>query len=158
MEQLPSETVNLLKQTKAKLHGYPCREFMAQTVKAMCNGNTRRAERELGWNRKTLQKALAEYEGGFCYVDQGQRRGRKAAEAHLPNLLDDMDEIAEQFSQTDPTFRTTRLYTRLTVAEMRTQLSTQKGYTEEELPTNETLRQKLNALGYGSRRVKKVNR
>ena len=155
--ELPSETVKLLNETKAKLSGYECRDFMAQTVKAMCDGNARQAERELGWNRGTLQKALAEREGGFCYLDQGHLRGRKGTEVHLPNLLDDMVEIADQFSQTDPTFRTTRLYTRLTAAEMRQQLIEQKAYTEEALPSAETIRQKLNVLDYGSRRVKKVN-
>ncbi|MBV7327571.1 hypothetical protein KFU94_04775 [Chloroflexi bacterium TSY] len=47
-----------------------------------------------------------------------------------------MVEIADQFSQTDPTFRP-QLYTRLTAAEMRTQLIEQKGYTDEELPGEE---------------------
>jgi hypothetical protein len=71
--------------------------------------------------------------------------------------LDDIVEIADQFSQTDPTFRTTRLFTRLTAAQMRTQLIETKGYSEAELPCEETIRTKLNALGYGSKRVKKVN-
>ncbi|MBV7333993.1 hypothetical protein KFU94_38315 [Chloroflexi bacterium TSY] len=66
-----------------------------------------------------------------------------------------MVEIADQFSQTDPTFRPPQLYTRLTAAEMRTQLIEQKGYTDEELPGEEAIRLKLNELGYGSNRVKK---
>jgi hypothetical protein len=53
--------------------------------------------------------------------------------------------------------RTTRLFTRLTAAQMRTQLIETKGYSEAELPCEETIRTKLNALGYGSKRVKKVN-
>jgi hypothetical protein len=44
--------------------------------------------------------------------------------------------------------RTNRLYTRLTAAEVRRQLLAQKGYTDEELPTEETLANKLNELGY----------
>jgi hypothetical protein len=115
------------------------------------------AERKLGWNRGTIKKALEEWEGQFCYIDQGFLRGRKKAEEHLPKLLDDIVEIADQFSQTDPTFRTTRLFTRLTAAQMRTQLIETKGYSEAELPCEETIRTKLNALGYGSKRVKKVN-
>ncbi|MBV7327764.1 hypothetical protein KFU94_05790 [Chloroflexi bacterium TSY] len=47
------------------------------------------------------------------------------------------------------------MYTRLTAAEMRTQLIEQKGYTDEELPGEEAIRLKLNELGYGSNRVKK---
>ncbi|MBV7336620.1 ISAzo13 family transposase [Chloroflexi bacterium TSY] len=149
------EMVEVLKETKAMLSGYERRHFMAQTVKTICEGSPTKAERELGWNRVTIAKALEELEGGFCYVDQSHRRGRKKAEDHIPTLLADMVEIADQFSQTDPTFRTPQLYTRLTAAEMRTQLIEQKGYTDEELPGEEAIRLKLNELGYGSNRVKK---
>ncbi len=147
----------LLNETKANLSGYQRRHFMAETVKTICAGSATQAERTLGWNRSTLHKALAELEGGFCYIDQGHRRGRKKAESHLPQLLDDICEIAEQCSQTDPTFRTTQLYTRLTAREVRRQLMQQKAYTEEALPCVETIRLKLNQLGYKLRPVKKLN-
>ncbi|MBV7328327.1 hypothetical protein KFU94_08715 [Chloroflexi bacterium TSY] len=99
------EMVEVLKETKAMLSGYERRHFMAQTVKTICEGSPTKAERELGWNRATIAKALEELEGGFCYVDQSHRRGRKSRRPY-PTLLADMVEIADQFSQTDPTFRT----------------------------------------------------
>jgi hypothetical protein len=61
-------------------------------------------------------------------------------------------------SQTDPTFQTTRLFTRLSAAEAGKQLIEQKGYCEEELPCAEAIRSKLNELGYRLRAIKKVNR
>ncbi len=70
-------------------------------------------------------------------------------------LLDDIRELAERYSQTDSTFRTTRQYTRLTTAALRQQLIDEKGYTDAELPTEETIRTKLNDMGYGLKRVKK---
>lgn len=146
-----------INETKASLKGYQRRHFMAETVKTMCKGSPMIAERELGWNRGTISKALEEWEGQFCYIDQGFLRGRKKAEEHLPKLLDDIVELADQFSQTDPTFRTTRLFTRLTAAQIRTQLIESKGYEDAQLPCRETIRDKLNGLGYGSKRVKKVN-
>lgn len=155
--EITSEISKWLNEIKASLKGYARRHFMAETVKTVCGGSPMKAERELGWNRKTLSKALAEWEGDFCYVDQSHLRGRKRAEVHLPKLLDNIHEIAEQCSQTDPTFRSTRLFTRITAAEMRVQLIEQKGYTDAELPCEETIREKLNGLGYGSKRVKKVN-
>jgi hypothetical protein len=82
-------------------------------------------------------------------------RGRKRAEAHLPNLLTDLQAIVDSQSQTDPQFRTTRLYTRLTAAEVRRQLIAQQGYTDAELPTVETIGAKLNALGYYPQKVAK---
>lgn len=146
----------MLNETRSNLSGYKRRHFMAQVVETMLDGSPMRAEKELGWNRKTLSKALKEYRGGFCYINRYHLRGRKRAEDHLPKLLEDIRELADRYSQTDPTFRTTRQYTRLTTAALRQQLIEEKGYTDAELPTEETLRTKLNALGYGLKRVKKA--
>lgn len=146
------ETVN---ETRANLSGYQRRHFMAQIVEHMFDGNQTRAETTLGWNRKTLRKALSELRGDFCYIDHYYLRGRKPAEEQLPNLLDDMRAIVDGQSQTDPTFRTQRLYTRLSAAEVRKQLIAQKGYSEDELPTVATISHKLNEMGYRLRSVVK---
>ena len=58
-------------------------------------------------------------------------------------------------SQADPQLRTARLYTRLTAAEVRRQLIAQKGYSDEELPTAETIGSKLTQLGYYPKKVAK---
>ena len=58
-------------------------------------------------------------------------------------------------SQTDPRFRTDRLYTRLSAAEVRRQLIRQKGYTDEEAPAVRTINDKLNQLGYRPTKVAK---
>jgi hypothetical protein len=59
-------------------------------------------------------------------------------------------------SQTDPTFKSKRLYTRLSAAQVRKQLIDKFGYNDEELPTEETIRVKLNDLGYHLKRVAKI--
>ncbi len=156
--KLTPEVRETLNETKASLSGYKRRHFMAKVVQTMFSGSPTKAEKELGWNRVTLSKARKELEGGFCYIDRYHARGRKRAEEHLPGLLDDIREIADRYSQTDPTFRTTRQYTRLTTAALRRQLIEEKGYTDSELPSEETIRVKLNELGYGLKRVKKVAR
>jgi hypothetical protein len=102
-----------------------------------------------------VRKALAELNGEFCYIDHYHLRGRKKAEEHLPNLLVDIRAIVDSQSQTDPTFRTQRLYTRLSATEVRRQLIAQKGYTDDELPTAATISAKLNVLGYRLRDVQK---
>lgn len=145
----------IIVETAESLAGYERRHYMARVVKKLYDGSPTAAESELGWNRKTVRKAVQEWDGGFCYIDRYHERGRKKAEVHLPNLLDDICQIADAYSQTDPTFRTTRLYTRLSAAEVRQQLLEQKGYTDEELPCEDTIRRKLNRLGYGLKRVKK---
>src|SRR6266702_8392301 len=50
---------------------------------------------------------------------------------------------------------TARLYTCLTATEVRRQLIAQKGYSEDEFPTGETISTKLNELGYYSKKVAK---
>ena len=143
----------LLIETARALKGSARRVFMARTVKELEPGGQRRAERELGWSRATIRKGTRELASGFAIIDAFALRGRKRAEAHLPDLLADLEAIVAGQSQADPTFRTTRLYTRLTAAEVRRQLIAQKGYTDDELPTVQTIGAKLNALGYTLRAV-----
>jgi hypothetical protein len=153
--EISKELKNTLNETRKQLSGYQRRHFMAQIVESLCGGNARQASRELGWDRKTLSKGLDELRGGFCYIDQYAKRGRKKAEEHLPNLKQDIKAIVDNQSQTDGTFRTTRLYTRLSAAEVRRQLLAQKGYGEDELPTRVTINKKLNEMGYHLRPVQK---
>lgn len=142
-------------ETAKTLKGSARRVFKARIVKALGKGGQRRAEAELGWNRRTSCKGMCELESGFECYDNFAGRGRKAAEEHMPNLLADIKAIAEAESQTDPTFKTTRLYIRLSAAAVRKQLIEQKGYRDEEVPSAETIRTKLNQLGYHLKKVKK---
>ena len=154
--ELTKEVKALLLNTAKDLKGCALRMFMARTVQALGEGGQRRAERELGWNRGTIRKGVHEVESGMMCVDAYSSRGRKRAEEHLPNLLIDLKAIADSQSQADPQFRTNRLYTRLTAGEIRRQLISQKGYTDEELPTEETIAAKLNELGYYPKKVAKT--
>ncbi|NGP57435.1 hypothetical protein FLT15_03265 [Paenibacillus thiaminolyticus] len=66
------------------------------------------------------------------------------AEEKLPDLLVDARAIVDSQSQTDPSFKTEKLSTRLTVKEIINQLIQEKGYTDDELPTLQTLNTKVN--------------
>ena len=145
----------LVKTVATQLKGSERRLFMARVVDIMGYGGQVYAERELGWNRRTIRKGLGELVSGEVQEDNFQARGRKRAEEHLPELLPDMEEIVEGWSQTDPTFRTTRLYTRITAKEVRRQLIERKGYSDQALPTEATISAKLNQMGYRLRAVKK---
>ena len=146
----------LLTETANTLKGSERRRFMARTVQELGVGGQRRAERELGWNRQTIRKALRELHSGLTCLDAFTLRHRKRAEEHLPTLLTDIQAIVDSQSQADPQFRTSRLYTRLTAAEVRRQLIAQKGYTDSELPTERTIASKLRALGYYPTKVAKT--
>ena len=153
--ELTEDLKELLIATAKDLKGNARRLFMARTVKALGSGGASRAERELGWNRKTIRVGMHELESGMTCVDAFRSRGRKRAEDHLPNLLADIQAIVDGQSQTDPQFKTKRLYTRLTVGEVRRQLIEKFGYAEAELPTVTTIGSKLNSLGYYPMKVAK---
>jgi hypothetical protein len=153
--ELTEAIKTMLKAATEVLHGYERRQYMAKIVQVLGKGGQSRAEQELGWNRSTIRKGMAELQGGFCYWDRFHERGRKRAEEHLPGLLEDIRSLVDEQSQTDPTFQSTRLYTRLSAAEVRKQLNQQKGYTAEALPCADTIRRKLNGLNYRLKPVQK---
>jgi hypothetical protein len=153
--ELTEAVKELLLNTAQALKGSARRLFMARTVQALGPGGQRLAERELGWNRGTIRKGMHELERGVVCVDAFCARGRKRSEEHLPNLLSDITAMVDGQSQADPQLRTQRLYTRLTAAEVRRQLIAKFGYTDEELPTAETITTKLNELGYYPKKVAK---
>ena len=154
--ELTGSLRGLFRETARQLRGSARRLFMARTVRELGPGGQSLAERELGWHRGTIRKGLHELASGITCVEAFGLRGRKPAEAHLPRLLDDIRAIVDSQSQADPQFRSRRLYTRLSAPEVRRQLIAQKGYTDAQLPTAETIRVKLNALGYTRRRVAKT--
>jgi hypothetical protein len=145
----------LLRSTAQALKGSARRKYMALTMKELGRAEQKEVQAELGWARQTIQKGLREYETGIECIDAKYMCGRRRAEERLPKLLEDIRAIVDGQSQTDPTFKSNRLYTRLTAKEVRQQLVTQKGYTDEELPSTEIIRQRLNSLGYRLRAVRK---
>jgi hypothetical protein len=98
---------------------------------------------------------MHELESGIVCLDAFSQRGRLRAEERLPHLLEDIKALVDAQSQTDPRFRTQRLYTRLSAAAVRQQLIEQKGYRADEVPAIRTLNDKLKDLGYRPTRVAK---
>jgi Rhodopirellula transposase DDE domain len=155
MMELTDTVKELLLNTAKVLKGDARRMFMARTVQALGKGGQRLAEHELGWNRGTIRKGMHELEHGIVCIDAFSLRGRKRAEDHLPNLLSDLTAIVDGQSQADPQFRTNRLYTRMTATEVRRQLMRKFSYSDDALPTAETIATKLNELGYYPKKVAK---
>jgi transposase len=152
--ELSPEVCSFIRQTADAFSGAERRCYMARAVEQL-GLSQRQAQRCFGWSRDTLRKAQHEAHSGITCRDATSCRGRKPAEFHLPHLLEDIRAIAQDHCQTDPTFQTTRLYCRLTAAEVRSQLIQRKGYTADELPSVQTIGVKLNALGFRLRKVAK---
>ena len=138
-----------------QLKGHARRLYMARVAHAMGRGGPSLLNRELGWSRDTIRKGFKELASGQICHDRYWARGRKRAEDRLPNLLSDLRAIADQYCQTDPSFESSQLYLRLSVASVRSQLIEQKGYCYEALPSEEVIRQRLHELGYTLKAVKK---
>jgi len=152
---LTPEMCTFIRQTASSFTtGAPRRRYMALTLDTF-SLSQRQAQSLFGWSRNTLRKALQERRSGITCLDAFAQRGRKPAEFHLPQLLDDIKDVVKDHIQTDPTFQTTRLYCRLTAAQVRRQLIARKGYTDDELPSMETITNKLNGLGFRLRKVAK---
>ena len=155
MDPVTEEQEKAYIEAAKQLKGGHRRQFMARIVNALGYGGLRWAERNLEWDPKTIRKGQRELAAGVLPTPNPGGPGRPRAETTLPNLLDDLKKLVDAQSQTDPTFQTTRLYTRLSARAVRQALIDHRGYTDEALPTEETIRVKLNELGYRLRAIQK---
>ena len=153
--KLTDSTVKWLKSTAEQLKGSARRIFMAETVQQLGYGGASAAQDKLGWNRGTVRKGMKELENGPV-EDRFSDRGRKKSEELFPNLLEDIKKIVEPECQTDPSFNTCRLYTRITAEEVRRRLLETYCYDEESIPCARTISTKLNELGYKLKKVQKT--
>ncbi len=154
--ELTAELKALFIETAQMLKGHERRIYMAKVVRLLGPGGQRQAEKELGWNRGTIRKGSRELSSGLRCADAFSARGQKKIEEKLPPLCEDIKAIVDSQSQIDPSFKTQRLYTRLSAAEVRRQLISQKQYREASLPSERTIGRRLNQLGYYPARIAKT--
>lgn len=147
---------DIFKETINKLKGPDRRVALASVSEVIGKGGQSIVAKEFNVSRDTIRKGLHELNSGFKIVDALNARGRKSIEEKLPNITRDIKNIVDSQSQTDPNFKTTRIFTRLTVKEVRKQLILQKGYSNKDLPTNQTLNNKINSMGYHLKKVRKT--
>lgn len=148
LTNLTSAMKTFLNKTRATLKGTERRQFMAHVVSLMGRGGQRRAMDELGWERGTIRKGMKELKTGIICIDNFSGRGRKPSEEKFPSLLSDIKTIIEPICQTDPTFKSTLLYSPITAKEVHTRLIELKGYSPDEIPSIRTINRKMNQLGY----------
>ena len=155
---LTEEIKSSFKDASSKLTGFKKRAFMAQVTKDYLDASPRKAETVLGWSRKTILKGLKELETGIICADNYRCRGRKKTEENLPSLREDIESLLENNTSTDPKFKSTINYTRISAAKTREALIKEKGYSSEELPCRQTIGDILNRMGYSLKKHKKSNR
>ena len=146
----------LLQAAAKRLRGHQRRLFLAEVTLETCDGNTRQAERRFGWGRDTIAQGLHELQQGIRCVEDFAARGRPRWEEEDPRRARDIRDLAEPHTQADPELGSGRLYTNLTAAEMLERLQTKKGYAWDGLPSERSMRQILNRMGYRLRRIQKA--
>ena len=129
--------------------------FLGQLALDLGRGGKTLVSQTLGISRETLDKGVGEAKSGTGQEEGFSERGRKPLEEISPELLSSIKEIVDGASQTDPQFKSVRLYTRLSANEVRNQL-VNRGYKEAELPSNQTIWNKMKSLGYKRRKVAKT--
>lgn len=129
---------------------------MAGVVRDLGAGGQRCAQRHLGWNRETIRKGEAELRDGISILDGRRDNRRPSFEERLPSLLQDIRDVVDPHTQADPQLRSDRLYRKITTKEVMRRLVTEKGYSEETLPKEESIRVRLERLGYRPSRVRKT--
>lgn len=155
MSVADQEFVELLRLAAGKLTGHKRRVFVAEVTIRLCDGNARKSEERFGWGRETVSKGLQELELGTALVDNFKARGRTRSEDRHPKLAEDIREIVEPKTQADPELKSTRRYTNLSAGEVRQALIEQKGWSEQDVPSERSLRRILNRMNYRLKRIQK---
>jgi hypothetical protein len=145
-----------LKKALKFLKGNDKRLFAASIALEYGYGGESYVAGEFNMGRDTIRKGIHELKSGIRCEDAVNMRGRKSIDIYLPEIKNDIKKIIDSQSQTDPKFDSNRLYTRLTTKEVRKQLIDKAGYCDEELPTNQTINNLINELGYSMKKVQKV--
>lgn len=156
IKELTTALKDVIKRAAELLTGVKRRRYEAEITQKFLGGRYRRAEREFGWARATVRTGLGELKTGIVCKDSYNARGNRCTEDQQPQLKADILDLVEPTSQTDPSFKTTFRYTRITAKGLRIALIEKKGWRHEDLPCISTLGKMLNRLGYRLRRVQKT--
>jgi len=155
MDDSPSSHDMLLQRGAQRLNGHQRRLFLAEVTRELCGGSARRAERRFGWGRETIDKGLHELQSGIRCLENFAARGRPRWEDQNEQLARDIRELVEPHTQADPELKSSRRYLNWSAAEVLRALQTRTGYAADDLPSERTMRDILNRMGYRLKRIQK---
>jgi Rhodopirellula transposase DDE domain len=154
--ELTESVQETIKSAARKLTGFRRRQFQAEMTLKYCQGHPRRAEEVFGWGRDSVNTGLNERRTGIRCVDNFSARGRHKTEEQQPELVSEIHALVEPASQADPKFQTPLAYTRITAKAVHEQLVANPAGRKRHVPTERTVHDILNRLGYRLRRVRKT--
>lgn len=156
LAELTESAKEAIRSAAQKLTGYRRRQFQAEMAIKYCRGNPRRAEQVFGWGRDAVNTGLGELRTGIRCVENFSARGRRKTEEQNPELAQEIHALVEPESQADPKFQTSLAYTRLTAKAVHEHLLANTTEDKWKVPSERTLYDILNRLGYRLRRVRKT--
>lgn len=156
LAELTESVRETIKSAARKLTGFRRRQFQAEMALKYCRGSARQAERVFGWGREAVRTGLNETRTGIRCIENFSGRGRRKTEEQQPQLVEQIHAIAEPESQADPKFQTALAYTRITARAVHEQLVNNASGNQQDLPSERTVHDILNRLGYRLRRVRKT--
>ena len=146
----------LIRSAARRLKGHARRLFQAEVADTLCHSSPRAAERRFGFDRKAVATGQHEAQSGIRCVERFAARARPCAEVKDPQLGQDIRALVEPHTQADPEVHSARRYTNLSAREVLQALKVQKGYSDERLPSERSMRDILNRLGYRLQRIQKA--
>lgn len=153
MDDSDESTDDLLRLAARSLTGHRRRRCPAEVTRVLCGGHARRAERRFGWGRATVETGSHERVSGIRCVENFGTRGQRRREDVHPKLAADIREFAEPHTPADPELKSERRYTNLSAREVRERLQSEKGYAVADLPSERTMRDSRNRMGYRLKRI-----
>jgi Rhodopirellula transposase DDE domain len=150
-QELSEAARETIKSGARKLTGFLRRQFQAEVALQYCAGSARQAERVFGWGRDAVNTGLNELCSGIRCEDNFADRGRQKTEERHPELVEQIRAIVDPVSQADPKLQTPLAFTRITAKVVCHRLAAQTS----NVPSDRTMHDILNRLGYCLRRVRK---
>lgn len=123
IQEIIANGKGFLKKAFNFLKGSDKRIVAASIAKEYGYGGESSVAKEFNMGRDTIRLGMNELRTGIRSEDAFNMRGRKSIDFYLPKIKENIKEIIDSQSQTDPKFDSNRLYTRLTTKEVRKQLS-----------------------------------
>lgn len=147
---------SLIRSAARRLKGHERRLFQAEVAAALCGGSPRAAEARFGWGRDSVATGQNEARTGLRCAEDFPAKGALPREEKEPQLAADVRAIVEPATQADPELSSPRRYTNLSAREVLEALRDQKGYAPDRLPSERSMRDILNRLGYRIKRIQKA--
>jgi hypothetical protein len=153
--RVSSKIVELIVRLVNLIHWPVRRTARGDATLSLLDGKPRIAEDVFGWNRASVELGVNEFRTKIVCVNDLSNRRKPKAEEKYPRLLADIIEIMNPHSQAESHLRTTLLYTNMTAKAVYDALL-EKGWSEETLPTTQTISNILDRHNYRLHTVAKT--